>query len=189
MIRGMAPIVVILVLLASPLFSTRSSQDDPEYLWLTVYTYDVPAKTLIPGEHSYEFRFDYTSPRRGELTGEPHNFTLSEEAPLYRAFALLRPNGLQALVDTPDGTACEVVKTLNPDQNLRFMVLWVPDEKLTRSEQSAHLQSMTAEIRIDGGSWQVLDEQVTTLSWQPLWNCQPWIREGGSLAALVQPAG
>lgn len=169
------PIFTVFVLLAAQLMMPRSDVQPKKFMYLTVYAYDLPSSALNAGTHTYQFSFRYSSPRPGELIGKPHPFELDDSAPLYRGYVLLRPGGLQALVDTSEGADCKVVKKLNSRQSLRFFVAWVADEHLTVEETNRQISSMKAEIQIDGNGWIPLEKLHTTLSWEPLWNCQPWI--------------
>jgi hypothetical protein len=55
------------------------------------------------------------------------------------------------------------------------MVAWVPDLHMTEAEFVQQISSMTATVRWDGGQPVKLSPQLTTVSWEPLWNCLPWV--------------
>jgi hypothetical protein len=185
--RGLVPITALVLLLLAPLVSERPSVEESEYLWMSIYTYELPSGFLEPGEHTFQYEFNWTEPRPGSLTGKVRSVQVDEASTSYRGFALLRPSGPQALVDTVDGVECRPVKTIHPDQPVRFVVAWVADEKFTQPQVLEHLDSMRATVRWDGGQPVPLVIQQTSISWEPLWNCDPWYKQDGLLA--LAPAG
>jgi len=184
MARGLVPIAALLLLVLAPLVSERPSIEESEYLWMTVYTYELQPGFMEPGEHTFQYEFSWTVPRPGSLTGKVRHVQAGGSSSTYRGYVLLRPAGPQALVDTLDGVECQTVESIHPDQPVRFMVAWVADEKMTYPQVLEHLDSMKATVRWDGNPPVSLTARQTGISWEPLWNCDPWFKQDGLLTMV-----
>jgi hypothetical protein len=67
-----------------------------------------------------------------------------------------------------------MVDSIHPNQPVRFMVAWVPDNYMTQAEFKAHLTTMTATVQWDDHPPEALVAQRSSASWEALWNCYPW---------------
>lgn len=179
----LVPLVALLSLFLAQIIGGRSattqpSQPDPntKYMWLEVYTYDLPAGLLTPGKHIYQFNFQYSEPEPGAQQGRVRTVEVSPEAVVHQGYALLRPGGIQA-EDLSGG--CSVYQKVNPDQPVRLMVAWVPDVHYTEDEFNRQIRSMKATVRWDEQPPVEMTAQLTTKSWEPLWNCKPWVNPSG----------
>jgi Tol biopolymer transport system component/predicted GH43/DUF377 family glycosyl hydrolase len=115
--------------------------------WGAAFSYDVG--TWAEGEHSYYLEDTYSVPASGGETTEPIGFTVSNDAPSYDGYVLLRGAALRARV----GDECPALApaTINPDQNTRFHYGWVTDTPMTYAEAVAHFDSMTVKAYWDNG--------------------------------------
>ncbi len=126
--------------------------------WGAAFIGDV--RTWNPGEHSYHMQFAYTLPEMGGGVTEEISFTVSDDAPGYAGFVLLRPHALRARV----GEECPVIDLINPDQPARFHFAWVTDDAITYSEAQAFFGSMTVSAYWDEGMSEDLIRQ-DVFSW------------------------
>jgi hypothetical protein len=76
-------------------------------------------------------------------------FTVAGETPIYGGFALLGPWDYMP-IQVWNGSACEVVSGLNPNQPMRFIWGWVNDYSMTYDEALAHFNSFTVDVFWDG---------------------------------------
>jgi Tol biopolymer transport system component/regulation of enolase protein 1 (concanavalin A-like superfamily) len=139
--------------------------------WVAAYTYDLPVGTLSDGTYPYHFEFEWTLPEPGQFSGQGGEFVISNGAPIYDGYVLLRgPRELRG-VDSPEGLACEEVSEINPGQPLRFLVGWVPDYgAMTYAEASAHFESIVARAAWgDGASADLVRHEVRPFSSSDDW--------------------
>lgn len=178
------PFAAIGVLLLVPLLSPRSTLNQTasttvnpsaKYFWLAVYTYSLPPSAFTEGNHTYQYDFTYSAPKPGSLAGALHTVKVSSQAQVFPGSVLLRPGGLQAYDKSTDVPTCKVIRQISPNQEVKFMVAWVPDVQMTRDEFNRQVASLTATARWDGGQPVKMSHQLTTVSWEPLWNCVPWV--------------
>jgi hypothetical protein len=111
-------------------------------LWVAAYTYD--AGTWSEGQHSYHFEAAWNG---GSETTPEILFNVSNSAPLYNGYVLLRGLALRANIDG----ACPVIDPLiRPDQLTRFHTGYVTDYAMTYAEALTYFDSLTAKIVWDG---------------------------------------
>ncbi len=172
--RGFAvPLVAILALIVAQMLKTNPPPlPEIQYFWLAAYTYDLPSGFLTEGEHTYQFTFNYTAPTPGSLVGQPHTIQVSSKAPGVPENMLLRPAGAQGLDTVGECAQFPAVKTGQP---IEFLVAWVPNVSMTTADFSAQVQSMKATLQWDNQPPVDLKLQTSTTSWDPLWNCRPWV--------------
>lgn len=171
--RLMFPLMVLIILVA-PFLGKKGSVEETERLWMTVYTYDLPLHELDEGDHTFQYEFNWTYPQQGSLIGEIHTIPVTASAPVYPGYALLRPTRIDALSGDANGALCSTVESVNPAQAMRFLVAWVPDNFFTAEEMNAQLSSMNVTVRWDGGAPVRMIPRRTSISWDALWNCDPW---------------
>jgi hypothetical protein len=82
-----------------------------------------------------------------------------------------------------------VIKKINPQQPVKFMVAWVPDVHYTQAQFIDQLNSMKATVRWDNQPPVDLVFQQGTISWSPLYECQPWVNStsGGQQIGMLLP--
>jgi hypothetical protein len=102
---------------------------------------------------------------------------VSAQAPLFQKSVLLRPGGQQALSQT---NSCAVIKQVNPNQPVKFMVAWVPDIQYTKADFTQQIQSMKATVSWDNQPPVNLVFQQASISWSALYECQPWVDPTGN---------
>jgi hypothetical protein len=182
--KGIVPFAAILLILLAPILSPRVEQPAVKRaFWLTVYTYELPKEALTEGTHTYQFEFHYTSPKPGELIGKVRQVSVSGLAPETSGVVLLRPGGAQGLIQG----SFETLKQVAANKPALLMVAWVPNVSMTEAQIRDQLASMKATVRWDNGPALELKARQLTESWEPLWNCRPWVNPSG-IAVAAQPA-
>jgi len=182
MSKSWVPIAAMLFLLVVPFFGGKPSQQEARRYWMTVYTAEVPAGAFeTEGLHTFRYIFKWTSPKAGELVGEPRQVETSARAPIQEGSVLLRPSGPQALTAGDEQWICREIKKGNPAQPMRVMVAWVADQRMTEAQIGEHIGSMQAWVQLEDGRELPLEQHEISPNWDALWNCLPWAGQPGAL--------
>jgi regulation of enolase protein 1 (concanavalin A-like superfamily) len=111
--------------------------------WVSAYTYDYG--TWSPGNHNYYIE---TTWNVGSDTGPLVSFSVSDDAPGYEGYVLLRGAALRAR----SGDDCPTIDpTIRPDQLTRFHNGYLTDNATTYPEALAFFNSMTISAFWDDG--------------------------------------
>jgi hypothetical protein len=156
-------ILVVIVLLSG----TTTLAQDNERIWTSEFVVDVPAGTFAEGVHEYWFEASWTVPAPGGWPPfGPYEFTIDDEAPIYKGYALLRPGYGYAQFGPPN-RHCEALGledtpefVLHPDQPMRFHVGWPIDWEMTYPEARAHLDSMTLTATWGSGTAELVHQEI-----------------------------
>jgi hypothetical protein len=116
-------------------------------IWVAAYTYDLPAGYWSEEQHSYHFEAAWNG---GSETTNEIFFNVSDEAPSYDGYVLLRPGAVRAAPD------CSAIDEIRADQLTRFLTGYVTDYAMTYSESQEYFDSLTASAVWDGGPPQTL---------------------------------
>lgn len=108
--------------------------------WVSAFVHDYGTWTV--GDHAYHFEATWSG---GGETTEEIGFSVSSEADLYPAYALLRPGAVRV---SPD---CQDVGMLHPDQQTRFLVGYLSEGELTYAEAQAFFEALEARAVWDEG--------------------------------------
>ncbi len=111
--------------------------------WVAAYTSDPPVGAWSEGDHSYHFEAEWSG---GSETTQDILFNVSNDAPPYDGFTLLRPGAVRARVDGE----CPAIDAIRPDQLTRFHVGYLSFE-VTYQEAQAFFDSLTARAVWDDG--------------------------------------
>ena len=103
--------------------------------WFAAYTYDPPLGYWSEGTHTYHYEAEWDN---GSEITDPISFGVSEGAPSYEGFALLRPFAVRV------GPECQAIDAIHPDQLTRFLSVYVTDDAMTYSEALTFFGSLTA---------------------------------------------
>lgn len=127
-------------------YSSFSPAGQAPRSWVSAYTFDLPAGISSEGGYPYHFEFEWSSPEPGQFSGQGGELVVSEDAPSYDGYVLLRGIMELAGVDTEDGLVCGEVSEINPNQPVRFLIGWLPDGEMTYPEAQAHFASISASV-------------------------------------------
>jgi len=140
----------------------------PEKNWSAEFVYDIPIGTFTEGTYSYCIEVEWTEPAPGSFVSGWQEFEISEDAPLYEGFVVIRWFEIWARVRDKNGLRCEIIEPIfHPDQPMRFHTGWAIDEEMTRSEAKAHFESLTEKFVFDDGSSFELERSSTIWSELP----------------------
>ena len=115
--------------------------------WSAAFTSD--PQTWSEGEHSYHIEWAYTFPEPGGSgASDEIQFTVSNGAPPYDGFVLLRGFGLRAQID---GLCTAIDPAIRPEQGTRFVVGFPTDNPITYQDAVAYFNSFTVTGHWDGG--------------------------------------
>ena len=123
-------------------------------LWAAMFAFNLPEGAWSEGEHTYHFKYTYTIPQEGSVESGEVSFTISDAAPLYDGYVLLR-----GMVKARVGDTCVNIDTVNPAQATQFNTGWLTDYPMTYEQARAHIGSMTVWAFWDGyeGGSQLLE--------------------------------
>ena len=127
-------------------YSSFSPDGQAARVWGAAFSYDVG--TWAEGEHSYYLEETHSVPEPATNTTPEIVFNVSNDAPAYNGYVLLRGFALRARV----GSGCPAINPrIRPDQNTRFGYGWMTDFPMTYAEAVAHFNSMTVKANWDDG--------------------------------------
>jgi hypothetical protein len=156
-----------IMLLITLLLSSASLAAGNEGPWVAYFSYDVPSGTLAEGDHTLYYEFTWTQPSPGYSKHGPTTLSISDGAPVYQGFVLLRPVNAWARVLGSGDEQCEYIYEVHPDQPMRFHVGWYNDSPMTYPEARAHFESMTVTVQWDSESpVQLVRHEITPFSWE-----------------------
>jgi len=115
-------------------------------LWVSAYTYDLPAGTLTDGTYPYHFELEWSFPEAGTFSGQGGELVISSGVPTYDGYVLLR--GLRELrgINSPEGLSCEEVSEINPNQPMRFLIGWLPEYGMTNSDVLTYFDNLAGSV-------------------------------------------
>jgi Tol biopolymer transport system component/regulation of enolase protein 1 (concanavalin A-like superfamily) len=131
-------------------YASFSPEGQAARQWGAAFTYDYG--TWTEGVHSYYFEDTYSVPEPGGETTPVIPFSVSDDAPQYDGYVLLRGLALRAFVD---GACPAIDPVLHPDQNTRFHYGWMTGP-MTYEEALTHFDSMTVKAYWNDGMSAVL---------------------------------
>jgi Tol biopolymer transport system component len=116
-------------------YASFSPEGQAARTWVAAYTYN--AGTWDTGTHTYQFWAG------GSPQGDEFSFEVSNDAPLYDGYALIRPGILRA--QTPEG--CMNIPAINSAQETRFHIGWTFDGAY--ADARMYLENLMAQVRWD----------------------------------------
>lgn len=149
--KGILPAATLIILVVLLLLGSSSLAKGPEKVWIAEYTFDIPDGTWDVGTHTYHIETVWTYPESASWMSDVWEFEISEDAPMYDGYALLRV-GTGFVRIPPPQTHCEQLDefVLHPDQAKRFHLGW--DWEAKQVEARAHYDSLTVTITWDDGA-------------------------------------
>lgn len=155
-------VAVALLVTAFSAITPRQTDGDAR-IWIAAFTYDVPAGTWSLGTHTYHFEFNLPEPG----SSNDATFTVSNDAPLYNGFVLLRPliYGIEARL----GNECANVDAVNPEQPTRFLAGFLTDTPVNYQEAQAFFQDFRATVLWDDGNSAALVQHEVRPYFDSLW--------------------
>jgi hypothetical protein len=142
--------------------------------WSAAYTYDFPAGSFsAPDFIPYNFHFQWSYPTAGEHNGGNGVLNVSEEAPLYPGYVVVRGTfGTFA----KDGDACgwqclqlDEPITIHPDQAVRFHIAWRTDEGMSRQDAVKHFDSMEVTVDLGDGPLEMSQHRLIRQTEPDFW--------------------
>ena len=112
--------------------------------WVIAFAIELPPLFGLPGEHKYYFEADWLD---GSWVGENLFVTISDTAPMYDGYVLLRPFGLRARMG--DGTCQSIDPVIFPGQLARFHVGFTSDPAVTYEEALAFFENFQVRVVLD----------------------------------------
>lgn len=134
--------------------------------WVAAYTYDLPPGAWSEGTHSYFF--EWVGPDGAGESWASHEFVVSNDAPIYSRYVLLRVFRELARMPGDGAHECTEISSVHPEQPTRFLYGILLEDK-TYGEARAYFDSLTATIHMDDGQ----SAQLTRQEIRP-WDEEKW---------------